>query len=101
MKEAKKYLLDIGFDDSHLLLLFNDDDKSYYTVMELMHSYADHKLKLLDIADVTHRFSKEDLWNAWWASAIKTISFSGVDKEYERRCFEKFYENKLSALNVC
>ena len=52
MKEAKKYLLDIGFDDTHLPLLFNDDDKSYYTVMELMHAYADHKLKLLGIADV-------------------------------------------------
>lgn len=51
------------------------------------------------ISDVTHRFSKEDLWDAWWASAIKTISFSGVDKDYERRCFEKFYENKLSSLN--
>jgi hypothetical protein len=53
----------------------------------------------LNIADVSHRFSKEDLWDAWWASAIKTISFSGVDKDYERRCFEKFYENKLASLN--
>jgi hypothetical protein len=53
----------------------------------------------LNIADVSHRFSKEDLWDAWWASAIKTISFSGVDKNYERRCFEKFYENKLASLN--
>lgn len=51
------------------------------------------------IADVNKRFSKEDLWDAWWASAIKTISFSGVDKDYERRCFEKFYENKLASLN--
>ena len=53
----------------------------------------------LNIADVSHRFSKEDLWDAWWMSAIKTISFSGVDKDYERRCFEKFYENKLGSLN--
>jgi hypothetical protein len=49
----------------------------------------------LNIA-VSRSFSKEDLWDAWWASAIKTISFSGVDKDYERRCFEKFYENKLA-----
>lgn len=55
--------------------------------------------KALNIANVSHRFSKEDLWDAWWASAIKTISFSGVNKEYERRCFEKFYENKLSSSN--
>ena len=53
----------------------------------------------LSIADVSLRFSKEDLWDAWWASAIKTISFSGVDKDYERRCFEKFYKNKLASLN--
>lgn len=53
----------------------------------------------LNIADVSLRFSKEDLWDAWWASAIKTISFSGVDKDYERRCFEKFYKNKLASLN--
>ena len=53
----------------------------------------------LNIVDVSLRFSKEDLWDAWWASAIKTISFSGVDKDYERRCFEKFYENKLASLN--
>jgi hypothetical protein len=55
----------------------------------------------LNIADVSTRFSKEDLWDAWWASAIKTISFSGVDKDYERRCFEKFYQNKLASLNGC
>jgi hypothetical protein len=55
--------------------------------------------KQCDIHVFTNRFSKDDMWNVWWASAIRTISFSGVDKEYERRCFEKFYENKLSALN--
>ena len=46
--------------------------------------------KLLDKA-------KEDMWDAWWASAIKTISFAGIDKDYERRCFEKFYKNKLKS----
>lgn len=50
-------------------------------------------------ADVSHHFSKEDLWDAWWASAIKTISFSCIDKDYERICFEKFYANKLSSSN--
>ena len=38
---AKKYLLDIGFDDAHLPNLFNDDDKSYYTIPELMDGYLD------------------------------------------------------------
>ena len=50
--EAKKYLLDIGFDDAHLPELVNDDDKSIYTIPELMQAYTDHKLKLLGIADV-------------------------------------------------
>jgi len=49
MEEVKKYLLDIGFDDAHFPELFNDDDKSTYTIPELMQAYADHKLKLLDI----------------------------------------------------
>lgn len=59
----------------------------------------EHVTEQLRLHDVSHRFSKEDLWDAWWASAIKTISFSGVDKDYERKCFEKFYENKLASLN--
>ena len=37
---AKEYLLDIGFDYSHMPELFNDDDKSYYTIIELMEGYA-------------------------------------------------------------
>ncbi len=53
--------------------------------------------KLLNLHSVSHSFTKEDMWDAWWASAIKTISFSGVDKDYERRCFEKFYKNKMDS----
>ena len=49
------------------------------------------------IHNVSHSFTKEDMWDAWWASAIKTISFSGIDKDYERRCFEKFYKNKIDS----
>lgn len=41
--DAKKYLLDIGFDDAHLPDLFNNDDKSYYKIPELMEEY--HKAK--------------------------------------------------------
>lgn len=57
MEEVKQYLLDIGFDDAHLPELFNDDDKSTYTIPELMQAYADHKLKLLGIADVVNNDS--------------------------------------------
>ena len=49
---AKKYLLDIGFDDAHLPELFNNDDKSYYQIAELMESYHQAKLKLLGIGGV-------------------------------------------------
>ena len=60
MEEVKKYLLDIGFDDAHLPELFNDDDKSYYTIPELMQSYTDHKLKLLSI-----HYTKEKIKELW------------------------------------
>ena len=56
MEEVKQYLLDIGFDDAHLPDLFNDDDKSTYTIPELMQAYADHKLKLLGIPIVSVSF---------------------------------------------
>ena len=39
----KEYLLEIGFDDAHLPELFNNDDKSYYQITELMEEYAKQK----------------------------------------------------------
>jgi len=60
-------------------------------------SYGEAANELLNLHNVSHSFTKEDMWDAWWASAIKTISFSGVDKDYERRCFEKFYKNKMDS----
>jgi len=53
---AKKYLLDIGFDDAHLPELFNNDDKSYYQIAELMEEYHQAKLKLLCIGGVSVSF---------------------------------------------
>ena len=44
---AKEYLLKIGFDDAHLCELFNNDDKSYYQIAELMEEYHEAKLKSL------------------------------------------------------
>ena len=37
---AEKYLQSIGFNPSQLPDMFNDDDKSTYTITELMESYA-------------------------------------------------------------
>ena len=52
---AKEYLLDIGFDYAHLPELFNNDDKSYYQITELMEEYHQAKLKLLGIGGVIGR----------------------------------------------
>ena len=46
-KRAEKYLLEIGFDDAHLPNLFNDDDKSYYTIPELMTDFNNEETKQL------------------------------------------------------
>jgi hypothetical protein len=91
IEELKKIVRGNGFQESHGSTTIVIDIE---TVVDLL-----DELKQCTIPSVTHRFSKEDMWDAWWASAIKTISFSGVDKDYERRCFEKFYGNKLSASN--
>jgi len=50
---AKEYLLDIGFDDTHLPELFNDDDKSNYQIAELMESYHQAKVKNLGLFSVS------------------------------------------------
>lgn len=50
---AKEFLLIIGFDDAHLPELFNNDDKSYYKITELMEEYHQAKLKLLGISNVS------------------------------------------------
>ena len=52
---AKDYLLSIGFDDAHLPELFNDSDKSYYQVTELMESYHQSKVENLSIHSVSVR----------------------------------------------
>ena len=52
--KAKEYLLDIGFDDAHLPESFNNDDKSYYQITELMEKYHQAKLKLLGVGVVSN-----------------------------------------------
>jgi len=53
--EAKEYLLDLGFDDSHLTELFNNEDKSYYQITDLIESYHQTKLKLLGVDSVSEQ----------------------------------------------
>ncbi len=43
LKEAKEYLDSIGFEENQLPVLFNEDDKSYYTIAELLESFYNHK----------------------------------------------------------
>lgn len=50
---AERYLSNIGFDDSHLPDMFNDDDKCYYKVTELMESYFEARMQANGVSD-TH-----------------------------------------------
>jgi len=54
MKEApKEYLQSIGLENVIGEEFFNDDDKSYYTVEELMQSYAEAENKELEAQNQT------------------------------------------------
>lgn len=45
MNKINKYLLSIGFDDAHLPLIFNTDDRSNYSVPEIIESYVDQDIE--------------------------------------------------------
>lgn len=85
---AKKYLLDIGFDDAHLPELFNNDDKSYYQITELMEEYHQAKLKLLGTTVVSQQ---RGLLVAYEMSKQKEVS----DK-YRRRISEQYVDDYLA-----
>ena len=90
MKEIKKVIIEAVQDSIDLT-----DNQVSISVLNIL---LDQQLpEQLLLHNVSHSFTKEDMWDAWWASAIKTISFSGIDKDYERRCFEKFYKNKIDS----
>ena len=69
---AKEYLLDIGFDDAHLPELFNNDDKSYYQITELMEEYHQAKLKLLGIGGVGKSFTAKGVVDELECQVINT-----------------------------
>tara|TARA_R110000787_G_scaffold233593_2_gene340520 strand:+ start:1436 stop:1600 length:165 start_codon:yes stop_codon:yes gene_type:complete len=48
--KAEKYLESIGLEDVKDTEFFNDDDKSWYKLPELMEAYHQSKLDLLSIA---------------------------------------------------
>ena len=56
---ADKYLESIGLENVIDEEFFNNDDKSWYKVHELMESYHHAKLKLLGIAGVSGRLSQQ------------------------------------------
>jgi len=98
MEEVKKYLLDIGFDDAHLPELFNGDDKSYYTIPELMKAYTDHKLKLLGIADVGVELKDKKVitFKGWaWVNKYKPID----DLSY-KRCGVVYSNNEMYKIYI-
>lgn len=47
MSKAKEYLLELGLDDAHLPEIFNDSDKSYYTIPELLTAFANEQTQPL------------------------------------------------------
>ena len=51
--KAEKYLESIGLENAIGEEFMNDDDKSYYTVEELMEAYHQAKLDLLTIPVVS------------------------------------------------
>ena len=83
---AKKYLLDIGFDDAHLPGLFNNDDKSYYQISTLMEEYHQHKLKFLGLHIVMQH--REQLL------AFAEFLYEGHDKEVEARIVDDYLNSK-------
>ena len=54
--KAEKYLESIGLEDVKDTEFFNDDDKSWYKLPELMEAYHQAKLDLLTIPGVVKPF---------------------------------------------
>ena len=47
MSKGKEYLLKLALDDEHLPEIFNDSDKSYYTIPELLSAFANEQTQPL------------------------------------------------------
>ena len=56
MSDAEQFLQQIGFDNSHLPEIFNDDDKSFYTIGELIQAYADQEVET---------YKRENTFDEW------------------------------------
>ena len=85
------------------ILDYEDSDGTIDDIKKELYQSAAMCLRFLENLPITNNIqeieepvvlTKDDLWDAWWASAIKTISFSGVDKAYERRCFETWLKQR-------
>ena len=62
---AEKYLNEIGLDEAWIPEIFNNDDKSYYKVSELMQSYSDqenesNKKSIDDLTTENQRIKREN-----------------------------------------
>tara|TARA_B110000967_G_C18449054_1_gene346942 strand:+ start:144 stop:389 length:246 start_codon:yes stop_codon:yes gene_type:complete len=77
--KAEKYLESIGLENAIGEEFMNDDDKSYYTVEELMESYHKAKLDLLTIPVVVKSLPRGD---EIWLKAQET----------DRFLFEEWYD---------
>jgi hypothetical protein len=93
MENAKKYLLEIGFDDAHLPELFNDDDKSTYTIPGILEDYHQYELKKIgDIGNVIETYDfKIGYKNKKGNVKEVLINAEGCDEAYEK--FKKEFGN--------
>lgn len=64
--KAEKYLESIGLENVIDEEFFNDDDKSWYKVQELMEAYHQAKLDLLNIPVVSNRRELLNTFRTWW-----------------------------------
>lgn len=101
---SEKYLNSLGFDEPSLPVLFNSDDKSYYTVAELMESYlyyqnnppwkdnVSHSTSLVLNYLKKHKCTIEFYW--WCGIQQYKVVVNGKRKNYPRINEENWSEVK-------
>ena len=55
-KNAEEFLNSIGFDYAHLPELFNNDDKSYYKITDLLEEFANQSKKTITEEEIKNEY---------------------------------------------
>lgn len=91
MSKAEEYLRDIGLENVIDEEFFNDEDKSYYTVQELMEAY--HKSRVNAISDELSKGVNEALYEMY--SHGEMGSSANVTDKIADDCLNKIKEQLL------